>query len=609
MNEAIRIANCSGFAGDRREAMREILDGGPVDAIVGDYLAEATIASMVARRMSGRGEGYSEELLKQLDGCLDDLVEREIKLVVNAGGFDPAGLAERIRTMGGRQRPRVAHLEGDDLLGRLDQLRADGYALENLDTGAPLSEWGFEPSSASAYLGAWGIADALAGGADVVVCPRVTDASLVVGLAAWHHRWEHEDWDRLAGAVVAGHIIECGPQATGGNFSGFRRLPGMAHPGFPIAEIKASGEAVITKHPGTGGAVTTDTVTAQLVYEIQGPIYLNPDVSVDLREVTLTQEGPDRVRVAGSRGTPPPSTTKVAVTAAAAWENSFYIYLCGLDIEAKAALVEAQVRDVLADSGVDLFRFDLIGRPEADPASIEAATVAMRIVGRAAEPTALSGTSFYGRVHSTILAGIPGFHADGHQTRATRPSRVMEYWPARLEVAVLEPLVIHDDGTRAAVAPVPTAAPPVVAPEPGVARSAAAFGPVRREPLGSVVEARAGDKGGNSNVGIWTIPEAWPWLRETLTTDRMRDLFPEAAPLRITRHELPHLRGLHFVFHGLLGDGATSNGRLDALGKSVAEYLRARELDVPTRLVASVAEAHTTREREGAVDAGVMASG
>jgi Acyclic terpene utilisation family protein AtuA len=600
MNRPIRIANCSGFAGDRREAIREILDGDPVDVITGDYLAEMTIATMVARRMADKGEGYSVDLLVQLEGCLDEILERGIKLVVNAGGFDPAGLAGRIRELAGDRQVRIAYLEGDDLLGRLGQLQKEGHRLDNMDTGAPLSEWGLEPTSASAYLGAWGIVDGLAGGADVVVCPRVTDASLLVGAAAWHHEWKRDDWDRLAAAVVAGHIIECGPQATGGNFSGFERIPGMSHPGFPIAEIEENGDAVITKQPGIGGGVTTDTVTAQLLYEIQGPIYLNPDVTVDFRDVTLTQEEPDKVRVTGSHGTPPPPTTKVAITAAGGWENSFYVYLCGLSIDAKAALVEAQARDALAGSEVELFRVDRIGTARQNADTIDAATAGLRLVGRSDDPKALFPMAFYRRVHSTILASIPGFHAEGQTMRATRPSRIIEYWPALLEVDVLDHVVIHDDGSRRPVEGVETAAPPVVPAEDGAADGAADGGPTEQAPLGAIVEARSGDKGGNSNLGIWSGEQSWPWLRATLTTERMRSLFPETAGLKITRHEFPKLRSVHFVFHGFLGDGCSSNGRLDALGKSVGEFVRSRELEIPSELLRAAADERGAPVLEGA---------
>ena len=583
----IRIANCSGYAGDRHAALAEVLRGGDVDVIAGDYLAEVTIAGMAARRLQGKGEGYSELLLSQLDGLLDELLEREVKLVVNAGGFDPAGLAARLRdlpTTNGR-RPVVAHLEGDDVLRRIPELQADGHALEHLDRGEPLSAWGRERLlSASAYLGAWGIADALGAGADIVVCPRVTDASLIAGPAAWWHGWETESWDALAGAVVAGHVIECGPQATGGNFSGFREVPANVHPGFPIAEVAEDGSATITKHEGTGGMVSTDTVTAQLLYEIQGPIYRNPDVTVDLRGVRVEQEGRDRVRISGATGTPPPPTTKVAITAVAGWENSHLVWICGLDVEEKAALVRAQVDDVLQGSGVRIHRFDLIGRPAPDAESIEAATCALRIVGRADRPEPLKPGAFFHRIHAIILEGIPGFHAEGGTGRVTRPSPLIEYWPALLDQDQLDPVVVHDDGRRTAVRRVPTAAPPVVPSQAG-AGATEDGGATVALPLGRVAHARAGDKGGNSNVGIWTSEARWPWLRDALTTERIRELLPEARELEITRHELPELRAVHVVLHGLLGDGCTSNGRLDALGKSVAEFLRQRTVAVPSALV------------------------
>jgi hypothetical protein len=588
VTEPIRIANCSGYAGDRREAIREILDGEPVDVIAGDYLAEVTIAGMAARRMQGRGEGYSEYLLLQLEDCLDELLARGIKLVVNAGGFDPAALAAKLRELASPRRPaRAAHLEGDDLLGRLGELQAAGHPLSNLDTGAPLSHWGHDNVlSASAYVGAWGITAALAAGADIVVCPRVTDASLIVGPAAWWHGWQATDWDRLANAVVAGHIIECGPQATGGNFSGFASVPGMTHPGFPIAEIAQDGSAVITKAPGTGGAVSTDTVTAQLLYEIQGPIYLNPDVTVDLREVRLTEVGEDRVGVGGAVGSPPPPTLKVAITAADGWENSFEVFVCGLDPDAKAELIEAQVRDVLANSGVELYRFDLIGRPAVNPETIEAATCALRIVGRASRPDPLKGPNFWMRVHSTILASIPGFHAEGSTGRGTRPSPVIHYWPALLDAAAVTAVVVHDDGTRVDVAHVETGEPPrVPSLEAGVLPPQWADAELVSVPLGRLADARAGDKGGNSNVGFWTDEETYPWFVGALSVDRMRQLYPEARELDILRHEFPYLRAVHFVIKGNLGEGCTSNGRLDALGKSVAEFLRAREIDAPRTLV------------------------
>ena len=449
----IRIANCSGFAGDRPAAIREILAGDPVDVIIGDYLAEVTIAGMVARTLRGRGSGWSEDFLVQLDGNLGEVLDRGIKIVVDAGAFDPAGLADEVRKMAANEgrTVSVAHLEGDNLLDRLDELQGAGCEFTHLDTGRPLSSWPYTPLSANAYLGGWGIVEALNYGADVVICPRVTDASLLVGAAAWWHGWSTDDWDRLAGAVVAGHVIECGPQATGGNFSGFAGMPGMAHPGFPIAEVEDSGASVITKHAGTGGTVTTDTVTAQLLYEIQGPVYLNPDVSVDLRYVELIQEAADRVRITGAVGSPPPETTKVAITAMNGYENAFSVYLTGLAIDAKAALVEEQARRALANSGITITRVDRIGTAAPNPATIEEATVTLRFVGRASDAETLRPAAFFWPVFSTILGNIPGFYAESQPGRASRPAPVMEYWPALVEIARLRPEVVLEEGERRAV--------------------------------------------------------------------------------------------------------------------------------------------------------------
>ncbi|MGQ0845735.1 MAG: acyclic terpene utilization AtuA family protein [Sporichthyaceae bacterium] len=582
----IRIGNCSGFSGDRRTAIREILDGDPVDAIVGDYLAEVTLAGMVGRAASGRGRAWSEDFLTQLNGNLAELLDRGIKVVVDAGAFDPAGLAEEVRKLAAEvgRTANVAHVEGDNVLGRLDELIAAGENFPSLDTGEPLSAWGLTPSSANAYLGGWGIAEALESGADVVICGRVTDASLVVGTAAWWHGWGTGDWDALAGAVVAGHVIECGPQATGGNFSGFASVPGMLHPGFPIAEVFADGSSVITKHANAGGTVTTDTVTAQLLYEIQGPIYLNPDVTVDLRPVRVEADGPDRVRVSGAAGSAPSPTTKVAFTAVAGFENSIEAYLCGLDIDAKADLVVSQTKLALAASGISFHRIDRIGSAAEDPATMEAATVTLRIVGRAPDAESLMPGRFFGPMASGILGSIPGFHCDSHNLRFTRPTPVVEYWPGVMAMAALVHEAVLDDGTRV-LAPEPPhrAIPPTVPDDP--APPAAAAGPTVRTALGRIAHARSGDKGGNSNVGIWVTPDAFEWLRGELTVDRFRRLFTESADLRVTRHEFPHLGAVHFVVHGNLGTGASSNGRLDALGKSVGEYLRARHLDVPVALL------------------------
>src|SRR3984957_3924186 len=376
-DEVLRIANCSGFFGDRLTAPRELLEGGPVDVLTGDYLAELTMLILWKSRQRDPTLGYARTFFRQMEDVLGPCVDRGVKVVANAGGLNPAGLAQSLRDLATELglAVNVAHVEGDDILDRLSSLQAAGDALAHLDTGRPLAESGSEPVSANAYLGGFGIAEALAGGADVVVTGRVTDASLVVGPAAWRFGWARTDWDRLAGAVVVGHVIECGTQTTGGNYAFFGEVPGLEHPGFPIAEMAGDGSAVITKHPGTGGQVSVGTVTAQLLYEIGGPLYANPDVVADFPPIRLDDVGPDRVRVSGVRGRPAPEKLKVSINLLGGYRNSMTFVLTGLDIEEKASLVRRTMNEIFggpphsADYAARLIRTDVADAPTNEQAS------------------------------------------------------------------------------------------------------------------------------------------------------------------------------------------------------------------------------------------------
>src|SRR3954447_5540216 len=497
MNErSVRIGNFSGYLGDRFTAIDEALSGDPVDVLVGDYLAEVTLAGLAAAaRRDGRGDvGY---FLRPLRPHLAPLAERGVKVISNAGGFDPAGLARELRRLVAEAGVdlRVAHVEGDDVLDRLPEFDAEGFALENLDTGAPIKDWGLEPVAANAYLGGFGIAEALRAGADVVVTGRVTDASLTVGPAAWWHGWSPDEVGPLAGAVTAGHVIECGAHATGGNFSGFRSVPGMARPGFPIAEVAADGSSVITKHARDGGAVTVDTVTAQLLYEIQGPRYLNPDATVHLDTVRLTQQGPDRVAIGPVTGSPPPPTAKVAVFAPIGFEISTMLFCTAPDVAGKVDLLRAQLRAQL-EGHVDQLDITPLGVAAPDPATQWEATVSIRVLATARDPQALR--RFGPAVGSLYLQGFPGFHHDGHAPRVGEPWPRMEYWPALLPAELLDHHVVLDDGTRLDVDPPTRTATPDELAQP---RHPEQTGPApdgELIELGELAHARAGDKGGNS---------------------------------------------------------------------------------------------------------------
>lgn len=624
----LRIGNASGFYGDRFDAVREMLTGGPLDILTGDYLAELTMLILGRDRLKDPGRGYAKTFLRQLEEGLGLAVERGVRIVTNAGGLNPAALADAVRAVADRVgvSVRVAHVAGDDVLAR-----------------AQREGWGEGALTANAYLGGAGIAACLRAGADVVVTGRVTDAALVSGPAAAHFGWAADDWDALAGAVVAGHVLECGAQATGGNYAFFTEhfaglegpeeegwaggsaarggrggaggsggLGGSAtpggpsgsdgagrpggpaggvpyrrdyvpyQPGFPLAEVYADGSCVITKHPGTGGAVTTETVTAQLLYETQGARYAGPDVTARLDTLRLAQEGPDRVRISGVRGEPPPPDLKAGLTRLGGWRNEVTFVLTGLDIDAKAALVREQVEHALADRRPAEVRWTLARTDHPDAAVQEEASALLRLVVRDPEPEPV-GRAVSGAAVELALASVPGFHVTAPPGKGA-PYGVFEV--AFLPAASVAHTAVLPDGERLAVAPpartrplAPVDPPPLPEPlPPGL--------PTRRAPLGAVVGARSGDKGGSANIGVWARSDAgWRWLAHELTVPRLRDLLPETAHLPVTRHVLPQLRALNFLVDGLLGDGVAAQARFDPQAKAVGEWLRARHLEIPEVLL------------------------
>ncbi|WP_116215852.1 acyclic terpene utilization AtuA family protein [Streptomyces olivoreticuli] len=574
----LRVGNASGFYGDRFDALREMLTGGPLDVLTGDYLAEMTMLILGRDRLKNPQRGYAKTFLGQLEEGLGLAVDRGVRLVTNAGGLNPAGLAQEIRALAERVGVpvRVAHVEGDDLLAE--------------------REWGPGVLTANAYLGGAGIAACLRAGADVVVTGRVTDAALVTGPATAHFGWLAEDLDRLAGAVVAGHVLECGAQATGGNYSFFREISGphgVHHPGFPIAEIHADGSAVITKHPGTGGAVTVGTVTAQLLYETAGPRYLGPDVTARLDTVRLTEDGPDRVRIDGVRGEAPPPFLKTGLTRVGGWRNEIVFVLTGLDIEAKAALVREQLEAALARRRPAEVRWTLARTDRADADVQEEASALLRLVVRDPDPEVV-GRAVSSAAIQLALASYPGFHVTAPPGKSM-PYGVFE--AAYIDAYAVRHVAVLPDATRVRIpACVPDGhgpqepACPVFGdgtPDPGVTLPLPLPpGPTRRVPLGTIAGARSGDKGGSANVGVWVrTDEAWRWLAHELTVDRLRELLPETARFTVERHVLPNLRALNFTVDGLLGEGVASQARFDPQAKALGEWLRARHLEIPEVLL------------------------
>ncbi|MEX1007169.1 MAG: acyclic terpene utilization AtuA family protein [Acidimicrobiia bacterium] len=569
----VNIANSSGFYGDRLTAPREMLSGElPVDVLTGDYLAELTMLILWKAQQRDPDAGYARTFLTQMEQVLGTCLDRGIKVVTNAGGLNPRALADRLRELGERLgvRLELAVVEGDDILDRIPELQQAGVPFSHLDSGVALADAGVKPATANAYLGGWGIATALAAGADVVVCGRVTDAALTVGPAAWWHEWARDDWDALAGAVVAGHVIECGPQTTGGNYPFLDELaPG--YPGFPIAEVDADGSCVITKQPGTGGAVTVGTVSAQLLYEIDAPRYASPDVVARFDTIRLEQVDRDRVRISDVRGEPPSRTLKVAINYPGGYRNTMTMVLTGLDIERKAAHAETLLFEILG------------GREQFDAVDVQLIGMdRLRVTVKDRDPGKV-GRRFSNAVTELALASYAGFFTT---TPPGPESEFGVYWPTLVPVHAVEHTVVLPDGTRVVIDPPP---PPVLASAGRALCDSVTpkrfVGTTDRVPLGAVCGARSGDKGGNANVGLWARTDgAYEWLHAYLTVDRFRSLVPEAAALAIERYELPNLRALNFVVKGLLGEGVASSVRYDPQAKGLGEYVRSRLVDVPIGL-------------------------
>ena len=583
-DEVLRIANCSGFYGDRLSAAREQVEGGPIDVLTGDYLAELTMSILYNQRRKEADKGYVGTFLKQLAEVIAPSLEKNIKIVTNAGGLNPKGMAEAVEAMlqeMGHQ-AKVAYIEGDDLAPRLKDLKKAGEDFANIESGKALDSSPAPTVTANAYLGGWGIKEALDRGADIVICPRVTDAAVVIGPAAWKFGWKRNDYDALAGALAAGHIIECGAQATGGNYAFFKEVPSFKNIGYPIAEIEPDGSFTITKHPATGGLVSRGTVTAQLLYEISSPAYVNPDVVAHFDTLTIEETGKDRVRVSGCRGSSPPDTHKVCVNRLGGYRNGMEILLTGLDIEEKAKVFS----DALFDSVGGREQFDevteqLIRSDKENPPSNEEAFASLRIYVKSPDPKK-AGRLFSAKIIELALANIPGFTAKGgvggggpfiiHWPALVKSRHIKEHVRIGGEAVEVLPTSLLDC-EEAHYQKIPHEIPP------------APSGERVSIPFGRLFGTRSGDKGGCANLGIWAKEsESYGFLHEFLTVEKLKELLPDLAPYRIDRYPLPNILALNFYIHDILGDGVAASTRVDGQAKSLGEYLRAKYIDAPKSL-------------------------
>ncbi len=579
----IRIANCSGFFGDRLSAAREMVEGGPIDVLTGDWLAELTMLILARTRLKRPNGGYARTFVTQMEQVMGTCLDKGIKVVTNAGGLDPDGCADAVAEVADKLglHPKIAYVRGDDLMPRIADLISSDQ-LRHFETGEPIKEADF--LTANAYLGCWGIVDALNQGADIVITGRTTDAAVVCAPAAWHHGWSRDDWDALAGAVAAGHVIECGTQATGGNYSFFTEVPGMERIGFPWAEVSEDGSTVFGMHEDVGGEVSVGTITSQLLYEIGGPEYFGPDVTTRFDPIELEQVEKNRVRMYGIKGEPPPETLKVCLNRAGGFRNDLSICLTGLDIEAKAELIEKAFWKAIPFEKEDFAQVTirLMRNDHPDPETNEEAVAILKISVKDPDPKKV-GRATANAIGDLALATIPGLFGVGGGPSAGRPYGVYE--PACISSNLVPQEVILLGGETHEVSSVIPRADVKVEPTPGPTAKAPG-GPTQRVPLGRVYGSRSGDKGGNANLGVFArSDEAWAWLDGFLTTEKLRELLPEVRELEIDRHPLPALGSVNFLIHGLLEEGVAASTRQDGQAKSLGEWLRARVVEIPEALL------------------------
>ena len=584
--KVIKIANCSGYYGDKLSAAKELVDGGPIDVLTGDYLAELTMAILYGQRIQrGDDKGYVGTFLKQIKEVAASCKEKKIKIVSNAGGLNPKSMAGEIEKILDELSIdlKVAYIDGDDLIPRISELKKNGEEFSNIEKNIPLDESGCEPLTANAYLGAWGIKEALDNGADIIVCPRVTDAALVIGPAAWKFKWNRNNYDALAGALAAGHIIECGCQATGGNYSFFKEIDSFDNVGYPIAEIQEDGSFFITKHHNTGGLVSKGTVTAQLLYEISSPAYINPDVVAHFDTLKIVDVEKDKVFVSGCRGSSPPKEHKVCVNLSGGFRNGMEIILTGLDIEEKANIFT----NTLFNSVGGREQFDEVSiqlhRTDKDDAYTNEEAMASLVISVKSKDPNLVGRLFSAKIIELALANIPGFFA---QSGVKTSGPVIVYWPALVKSKYIKEIV-HVDGKEIEVEPTSQLnLEEIYYQKDPVKLEKVEIKAERELYFGELFGTRSGDKGGCANLGVWAKnSRAFAFLYDFLTVDKLKDLLPDLQKFKIERFELANINSLNFYIHDILQDGVSSNNRKDGQAKSLGEYLRSKKIKVPESII------------------------
>ncbi|KAF2111438.1 hypothetical protein BDV96DRAFT_551859 [Lophiotrema nucula] len=603
----MKIAGVSGGVFDRFRALEDLAKDPSIDVLFGDWISEISMTFRGHQRATRPADAerlaFEMSFVAALKPAIKDVAKNKIKIVSNAGSCDPEALAKVVQQVVKDYGLdlKVAFVTGDDVSEQFREALKAGEKFPSLPSDTPIDEWGVEPVCAQAYLGGAGIAEALTSGADIVICGRVADASPVIGAAMWYHKWGREDYDQLAYALVAGHLLECSSYVTGGYYTGFKKellqVNNCTNCGFPIGEIQANGEFIITKEETAGGVVNVHTVTSQLLYEIQGPLYYNSDVTARIDSIKLEEEAPNRVRVTGVIGLPPPPTTKIGITAQGGWQAEVHFFLTGLDIEEKVELVKRQTLESMGNYRKEFqtLAFNVTGSVAVNPNNQASATVDLRIFAQSRNADLMSAgqhkgvapdePSFGKWCIENCLQGYPG-GTPAMDLRQSVGKPFFEYWVALFPQEKISHEVHTHDGKTIAITP-PTNSKTYPRQQDSYDTSSPlpldTWGETVKAPLGHIAHGRSGDKSSDCNLGLFVRhADEWDWLRSLLSVGKLRELLGEEDKgKKIDRFEIPALNAVHFLLRDHLDRGANSSSTYDILGKNVCEYIRCKLVEIP----------------------------
>lgn len=588
MKDRIVIANASGYWGDEGAAIARQVRGGPIDYLTMDYLAEITMIILARQKAQSEEAGFARDFVGYLKPLLREIAEKGITVIANAGGINPGACARALDAAceeAGVKLP-VGIVDGDDLQPRLADLASAGCRFPHLDSGAPIGDLLAKVNSANAYIGARPIVAALKKGARIVVTGRTYDAASVLAPMVHEFGWDWNDWDRLASGLLAGHLVECGAQVTGGNYTRWEEVSSFDNFGYPLVECSPDGSFVLTKHPGTGGLVSRRTAAEQTLYEIGDPrFYLSTDVAADFTSFTMEDDGPDRVRVRGVKGRRPTPTLKVSMTYEAGMKSSGLVVVSGPGAVAKARrfsdIFWSRVRGEFVETRTDLIGYNACWG-ESAPA-VEPNEIALRFSCRSFDKRALE--SFARELAGIALAGPPGICGAGGRPS---PQPAYGYWPALVDRRFVRQRLFFGGESEEFPADATETGPiekPAEGPEPE-----GAPGPRVRVPLGRVAHARSGDKGDICNIGVIALaPEFYPEIVREVTAERVAAFYRSLVKGSVARYRLDNLHAMNFVMQQALGGGGTLSLQLDNQGKTASQGLLTMEIEVAASLLGKVA--------------------